>query len=279
VSGNVTQLHYDLSGLKIRLQPPPDWHATMDRWWGDFAVGRADDPVLDLKVRLTDRAPGPGIALAAELADPDGDGSGARFLMPEGELRLDGRGGGAIDLFDVDDRQRCYAVMNLVLAGLGATLPGRGGAVFHAAGIVVAGRGYLLVGGSGSGKSTWAELALSAGARYLSDDVVFVDGSGERVELLSVPFRADRPKPIGPGRWPLAGILFPRHGNTSRLEPISPLGAQARLTAGLLYVDPTAEAAQRLVTGLSERVPLRTLVFERDPAFLELLAELGEAES
>jgi hypothetical protein len=275
---DATDLHYDLSGLRVRLRhAPPGWHETMDRWWAPFAAVPARDALLDLTVELHDRPPGPGTPLTAEPLRPSPRAGAVAFSVPEGTIcvRQDGRG--IIELNRVGAQERCYAAMNLILAALGHALPARDGAVLHAAAILVDGAAFLLVGPAGAGKSTFARTAERAGAGYVSDDVVVVDASAERVELLGVPFRADAARPIGPGRWPLCGLLFPRHGPRPRLAPIGGLLAQVRLTANLLYLDPAGPGAghvRRVIERLTARVPQRELTFAPDPAFLPLLREL-----
>ncbi|MCP4513786.1 MAG: hypothetical protein GY824_00965, partial [Delftia sp.] len=50
----------------------------------------------------------------------------------------------------------------------------RGGLLFHAAGLAWQGRGLLLPGGIGAGKSTLAAWLASRGWDYLTDELVFV---------------------------------------------------------------------------------------------------------
>jgi hypothetical protein len=55
----------------------------------------------------------------------------------------------------------------------------RGECVLHASAVDVAGRAVVFVGGSGMGKSTMAAWACTAGARFVSDDLLRVDASDE----------------------------------------------------------------------------------------------------
>jgi hypothetical protein len=150
----------------------------------------------------------------------------------------------------------------------------RGGALFHAAGVVHRGRAFVLAGAAGSGKSTWARLAEEAGASVLSDDLVLLDGHGGGIEALGAPFRSTHRPTAGPGRWPLAAILFPAHGPTVSVAAVTGIEARARVLANLPFVvegvgrDPrVSETIERLVS----TVPTRLLTFARDPAFMKAL--------
>ena len=69
------------------------------------------------------------------------------------------------------------SLMQTLVARASATV---GGAVVHSGLIERNGRGLLLVGGSGSGKSSLAAFALLAGARFVSDDMVMIARDGAR---------------------------------------------------------------------------------------------------
>ena len=69
------------------------------------------------------------------------------------------------------------SLMQTLVARASATV---GGAVLHSGLVESDGRGLLLVGGSGSGKSSLAAFALLAGARFVSDDMVLIARDGER---------------------------------------------------------------------------------------------------
>ncbi|NIM00537.1 MAG: hypothetical protein GTN89_06620, partial [Acidobacteria bacterium] len=147
------------------------------------------------------------------------------------------------------------------------------------AGIVLEdGRAFVLVGPSGSGKTTWARLAKEAGALLVSDDMVFVDGAATGVEVLSAPIRGDRANPKGPGRWPLAGILFPVQGETAELKDVGQLIAATRLLANLPYLSDCPQDDGRidgLVQHLLAAAPTYELTFaERDAGFLDRLRSL-----
>ena len=76
----------------------------------------------------------------------------------------------------------------------------RGRFSLHAAGLAIGGRGILVAGASGSGKSTTAVCLLRAGFGFLADDTVFLSagpatvdesGSGEDLTVLAFPDEID----------------------------------------------------------------------------------------
>jgi len=139
---------------------------------------------------------------------------------------------------------------------------------------VVDGRAFVLLGAEGEGKTTWAGLAESGGASVLSDDIVVVDASSGAPSARSAPFRADDFRPLGPGRWPVAAFLIPRHGDEPSLAPLARLPLAARLTASLFSAATSGAAEARraaIVERLLDAVPARTLTFPKDPSFLALL--------
>ena len=64
------------------------------------------------------------------------------------------------------------AVLKKMQEGLGRALPHylRGAVVFHAAAVAFEGRGILILGDSGAGKSTTAALLCARGATFIADD-------------------------------------------------------------------------------------------------------------
>jgi hypothetical protein len=236
--------------------------------------------VLDLRVEVTRvgpvSRPFDPKAMRAEIAPES-----ARYEMPEGRVEVDDRGKGRLTVGLVGGTRAYYAFANLVRAALAWRMLSRGGALLHAAGIVLRGRAFVLAGASGSGKSTWARLAAEAGASVLSDDLVLLDGRGGGIEALGAPFRSTHERTVGPGRWPLAAILFPVHGSDAALSPVSGIEARARVLANLPFVI-DGVAGDRRVTETIERwmasVPTRKLTFGLDPAFLDTLEAFRSAE-
>lgn len=67
----------------------------------------------------------------------------------------------------------------------------RGRYSLHAACVADGGRGVLLAGESGAGKTTLTVALVLAGATFLSDDMVFLDAAGETVRVLGLPDELD----------------------------------------------------------------------------------------
>jgi hypothetical protein len=265
---------FDLSGIPVRLEGLSD--ALAARWsaeWAPFVAPAADSPFLRFDVRYDDREP-------PETGwDPKGmsfrlDGGHAVYALAEGEAVVDATGSSRVTLGRGLGEREWYAAANLMRASLAWCLPRRPGALIHAAGLVVGERAFLLVGSEGSGKSTWARLGESAGERVVSDDLVLVDGAGSRLELVDAPFHSTHRVEHRPGRWPLAGILFPVHGTTPARRPAPALIARARVAANLPFVSDVLGADQRLERLLDRilaEVPLDELIFGLEASFIDLL--------
>jgi hypothetical protein len=67
--------------------------------------------------------------------------------------------------------------MNALIAGLVA--PCADSLIIHAAGLSLAGRGFLVCGESGSGKSTLAALLIPLGCDYLTDEIARIPVAGD----------------------------------------------------------------------------------------------------
>jgi hypothetical protein len=201
----------------------------------------------------------------------------ARYAMAEGEAIVSAGGRATVRLARGLGRREYWTLVNLLRACLAWRLLDHGAALLHAAGLVVEGRAFLLVGPQGAGKSTWAALGEQAGARVLSDDLVLVDTGGPAgPQALGAPFRSTHVHAAyRPGRFPLAAVLFPRHGRPPSWERAAPLVARARILANLPFVAEGMERdarVGRLVESLLDAVPCRELTFDRDPGFVELLS-------
>lgn len=273
------RMELDFSGIGMRLDGlSPALESELGRVWGAFVTSAAEAPLLHCRFQALDRKAPPGRfrpkAMHSEL-----DGLGAVFEMPEGRATVAADGTARIDLLGDLGRREYWTAVNLLRACLAWWLPQRGAALLHAAGLVVDGRAYLLVGPAGSGKSSWARLGEQGGARVLSDDLVLVDGSGTAVEALGAPFRSTHNADFLPGRWPVAAILFPHRGDApARWTRAAPLVARGRILANLPFVADSPDTDGRLaqiVELLATGVPCLDLTFALDLSFLALLRQDG----
>ena len=265
---------FDISGLTLRVDglDAPLVRAFEERW-RPFVAAADGAPWLVVDVGPADRALVTGRPMRGGL-DAEWDAGRARFTIDEGTIEVPEDGPAIARVATGDDAWRFWGLVNLLTAALAFRLPSRPAALVHAAGIVVDGRAFLLVGAEGTGKSTWARAARDGGARVVSDDTVLVDAAGGALTLLGSPVRAHEASPGGPGRWPVAAILLARHGAAPRLDPARRVDVEARMAAGLPYLaggfgrDPRLAA---LVPSLAAGAAHGTLTFAPDPAFLEVL--------
>ena len=270
-------VEFDFSGVRTRfigLEPQLD--ERLCREWQAFASQdreASDRTVLKVTCHTGDPLPEPGPFLPKTMRHRFLENR-AEFSMPEGQVVVTSDGHAALELYPVDAGRDFYTLCNLHRAALSWWLPRRAGLLIHAAGIVVDGRGYLMIGAHGAGKTTWANLALEAGCHVVSDDLLIIDSIDECPTLVAAPLRSTLRFDYRTGRWPLAGMLLPQHGETHELEPVGGIAVHASLTANLPFINDAAAVdpimAQR-VDQLAASVPCSRLTFARDPGYLTLL--------
>lgn len=202
----------------------------------------------------------PQIRLAGARLSLEGDELSGEADLSRGEasLRVDVEGGDAPALVD-------YALR--VLTAL--LVEARGGLLLHGAGLVRGGAGLLLLGPSGTGKTTAARNA--AGARVLNDDLVLLlpaaDGGWQ---LHASPFsNPSQVPPQGRAQAPLAAILRLRQAPVVRLRSLSRSVALAELLAAV----PVLVADADRLPGLTRR--LDTVLDQTPAALLDLRADPG----
>lgn len=105
----------------------------------------------------------------------------------------------------------------------------RQGALLHAAGVVIEGRGYIFPGKSGAGKSTITrELATRDRIGLLSDDRVVVRKIGEAFKVFGTPWPGE--EGVAENRSvPLSGIFFITHASDNGIREITPQEAVAKI--------------------------------------------------
>jgi len=266
-------LRWDLAGFALEVRVPSGVVEPLHAIWGDF-VATTPGPA-DLVVDVEVVAPSPELRGRQTEVARDGDGD-VCVRMVEGTVELRASGSARISArAAASPGDLAWAVHNLLLPAIAWHLADRrAGALVHGAAVVIDGRAHVLAGPEGSGKSTFATVAGAAGVDVLGEDLVLLDGAGGRVDAVAAPYRVERATRRGPGRWPLAGILFPRHGAAPSIAPASDLAGVARLAANLPYVAGT-DAGIAVARAIAARVPLRELTFAPDPSFLALLRDPG----
>jgi hypothetical protein len=268
-------LAFDLGGVGIRVRGLPGaLESRLEREWSGFLAEAAASPFLDVEV-VRAAMPAPGGPFAPKAMRSRLGRGEAAFGMQEGDVEVRSSGDAMVRLStEVDGDRAWFAFQNLLRAALAWRLPSRVGMLLHAAGVVLDDRAFVLAGSEGSGKSTFASLAQLGGARVLSDDLVMLDGAGPAVDAVGAPFRSTHRGPQEAGRWRVAALLLPVHGPGARLDAVPKLLVRSRITANLPFVaegigaDPRIDA---VIDRLADGVPARSLVFARDPSFVEVL--------
>ncbi len=135
----------------------------------------------------------------------------------------------------------------------------RGRVMLHAAGVILQGKGVLLGGVSGAGKTTLAGRMQQQGHPVLSDERVVVGMDADQALLWGTPWSGDGGQ-ARPGPAPLGTLIFLERGTQNSLDPLSPAMAAGRLLSlsTLPYWHP--EALQQAVDGV-KRVVLETPAF------------------
>ncbi|MBD3867654.1 MAG: hypothetical protein IFK94_05970 [Acidobacteria bacterium] len=273
MSDRSATLDLDLSGIHVSLTGPDDGALEMFRVeWAAWLGSPADQPDLRMEYRVSGEPPPDQTTLRKVLHTAHGDDS-ITFTTGEGKLELERSGHASATVTRGGDRFRFYGLQNLMLAALARVLPGRGIMVVHGAGILLDGTAVALIGPEDAGKTTWARIAAENGLTVLSDDLLFLGLDGEQAFALGSPFRSAS---TGPGRFPLGLLLSSEHAPEAAVRLCSRLAFQALLSANLPFSGDLigkGTGLDRLLDGLLEAVPFRTLAFAPDPSFLDRIGE------
>jgi hypothetical protein len=273
---------FDLSGLTVAIGGTE--RDVVDGLAGLWTAFRAGEPVGATWLQVSVEAGSADDALDGASAEKGleirrtRDG-GIAVRMSEGRALLDPGGSRArvVVAPRASREARTWAGQNLLLPVLAWALAlRRGGGVVHGAAVVLDRRAFLLVGPEGAGKSTFARVAVEQGENVLGEDLALIDAADGRVQVLASPFRVENATGTGPGRWPLAAVLVPRHADRPAVEAVSRLHVVSMLSANLPYLDP--EAAVDVADGVLDRVPARRLAFRPDPSFLDPLCRFGASD-
>ncbi len=265
-------LRFDLSGFGLCLSGlDAECAEVLDEAWGLFR-GSSALPVLDVDVRF-EGAQLPAGKIDDAPLDRTIDGDGIAFRSSEGFIEIDSNGAGEAVVATGNAPTRAYALINLIVPSLAWRLPRHGALILHSGAVLVGERGFLLLGQAGAGKSTFVTHAIAAGARAVSEDLNLVVCEDDLCLLAGSPFRTRIHRGPGPGRWPLAALLVPRHGTTAALEPVDRLMVSARLQGNIPFVGDCwmQVPGGAALTARLDEVPARRLTFAPDPSFVPLL--------
>jgi len=187
---------------------------------GDDSTGPPD---LRLVLRPSPPLPRPAGPRRFYHGILDCHAGGEDLLLWDGHSRARVAAGGSLVEVDVAEeslRDGHLFAHVLLLVALVLALRWHGFFHLHAGALVAPdGRGLLVAGGAGAGKSTLTLALLEAGCDYLGDDAVFLSarGAGDVVLALARPFHVD----------PRTAAAFPRIG--ALLSDLLPAGEKRRL--------------------------------------------------
>ena len=267
-------LRFDLSGFNVTIRGVDAACAeTIREAWGLFeGAGGVALIGIDVRFEAPDLSSGPIDDAPLERTI---SGAAIEFRSSEGSIAIDEKGRGVAIVSTGNATKRAFALINLIVPALAWRLPAHDASILHSGAVLVDDRGFLLLGQAGAGKSTFVTHAIAAGARAVSEDLNLVVFEGGRCRLAGSPLRTRVHRGPGPGRWPLAAILVPDHGNPVALEPVPRLLASAQLQANLPFVGdcwmqvPGGPALTRRL----DEVPVRRLRFVPDSSFVALLEQ------
>ncbi len=282
----------------------------------------ADEGPVDVSIGLWEESSVPGGALALPWRDVDLGPRGLLRARPDAAVvAVHEAGVGAVTLVDRPACQLLYRVPDVstlpwweraapLRPALFWALSGRRRHLVHAGAVGDAARGgVLLAGAGGSGKTTVAMAALSAGMAYVADDYLLLDTAPELVawnvfgtgkldagHLARFPHMAGavsvsaNPQPdeksvldvaaLAPGavvrRLPIRAVVVPRiRGGRAALRPASAGQALLALAPSTTFQMPFDEGrAARSLADVARRVPAFTLDVGDDPG--ELARALDE---
>lgn len=139
------------------------------------------------------------------------------------------------------------------------------GLMVHACGINDKGKGYLLAGNSGHGKSTSAKLWKSE-ATILNDDRIVIRFREGRFWMYGTPWHGDYTA-TSPEGVPLESIYFLKHAGENKMEPVKGARALSMLLARAFPPFWDAEGMDyslRFLNELVDAIPCRELSFLPD---------------
>ncbi|MEW6333586.1 MAG: radical SAM protein [Thermodesulfobacteriota bacterium] len=159
---------------------------------------------------------------------------------------------------------------------LARALADRQACFIHAAGLAIGGKGFLLVGHSGAGKTTAARLLREQG-EILCDDRIIVRRHPEGLRIHGSWSHGDL-SDVSPGSAPLSAILFLEKADENRLIPVTRGIATARLLAQHV-VKPLVTAdwwkkILELIAHAAQEVPAYRLRFDKTDRMADTIVKI-----
>jgi hypothetical protein len=261
----LSTLTVEIGGLPVRMHcADRGYLADLERRFSGF-TSHATQALMDVTLELAE----------PEGVDPDDD---VRVNQHHGEWSIERSDCAAT--FNLASRRghirqpaSPYATDSVLRILHTLLLAERGGALMHAASALRHGRAHVFFGPSGAGKSTIMSLA-TADVTLLSDEISYVTRNEGNYAACGTPFTGELEHVGANATAPLAGLYRLVQGRGHRFEPMAPADAvRAVLECVLCFgADPTVvTSAFDTACDLVARVPVRTLIFERDAAVWDLI--------
>jgi len=157
------------------------------------------------------------------------------------------------------------------------------GVLVHACGVTYRGRGILLLGTSGAGKSTSARLwSERPGAQILSDDRIVIRAQDGGYRIYGTPWHGDAACE-SPGSAPLHAVFILEQASRNRIVDLKPSQAVAQMMVRAfpaMWDQQGLDFAVRFLSSLAAQVPVRRLQFLPEGSSVDCVLEaLGEAEA
>lgn len=254
-----------VGGVPIRLTTVSEeyTHALARRFEGFLVADAA--PLLDIDIDLAE----PG------SPDPDDDVSvtldGDCWTIARSDCRAE------VDWLARRGRivqpAHAYATDTMLRVVHSVLLARQGGLLLHASSAIRNGRAYVFFGRSGAGKSTLVGMA-PPDATVLSEEISYVRRDAGGYVGCGTPFTGELNRRGDNVEAPLAAAYLLVQGDSHRIEPMGPAdGLRALLQCVLCFAgdDGVTRGAFTAACSLVEQVPVRRLVFRREPQVWDLI--------
>lgn len=153
-------------------------------------------------------------------------------------------------------------------------LAGKQGAIVHAAGMSMHGKGYIFPGRSGAGKSTVSRLLLGNDtATMLSDDRIIIRRRGNAFRAFGTPWPGDACIAVNRSSE-LGGIFFIHHASENSIKKMTPSEALKRIlpvTSIPWYDEKPMSDILQFCEDLVYAVPAYELFFRPDDAVSDFM--------
>jgi len=167
----------------------------------------------------------------------------------------------------------CYPLDRLLMMYI---LAKKEGAMLHAAGVIINGKGYIFPGSSGAGKSTLSrQFSSDKDSAVLTDERVIVRKFNGKIKVFGTPWPGEAGIAVNRSA-PLSDIFFIHHGTENKIKEIKPGEALQRLlpVTSIPWYDP--EIMTKILhfcEDLISRVSTYELYFTPDDRVIDFLEE------